>query len=74
MERKLGRTNASIGEKIRTLRAEFERALGPVASFSAGVLGPAMLWAACREERRLARGHTYEPKTFLERMRWSDGL
>jgi radical SAM superfamily enzyme YgiQ (UPF0313 family) len=71
MERKLGRTNASIQYKIRTFRDEFERTLGPVSSLSAGLLGPLILWAASREERRLEKGQTYEPPTFLERMNWA---
>lgn len=72
MQRKLERSNAAISEKIQTFRAEFERVMGPLASLSAGLLGPVLLWAAHREERRLDRGQTYEPPTFLERMNWND--
>jgi radical SAM superfamily enzyme YgiQ (UPF0313 family) len=71
MERKLSLTNAAVSERIHTFRAEFEKTLGPVASLSAGVLGPILLWAASREERRLAAGKTYEPPTFVERMNWA---
>ncbi len=70
MERKLRNTNAAISESIRALRLEIERALGPISSLSSGIVGPALLWSAWREERRLLRGHTYEPPTFLERMNW----
>jgi len=55
---------------MQVLRQEFEKALGPVSALSAGVLGPVLLWSAWREERRLNRGKTYEPPTFIERMNW----
>jgi hypothetical protein len=29
------------------------------------------LWSARREERRLAEGITYEPRTIIERTNWS---
>jgi radical SAM superfamily enzyme YgiQ (UPF0313 family) len=70
MERKLLRTNEAISEKIEELRHDVERALGPLSSLSAGLLGPLLLWTAHREERRLAKGKTYEPPTFIERMNW----
>jgi len=34
------------------------------------VLGPMLLWSTRREEKRLARGKTYEPPTILERRNW----
>jgi hypothetical protein len=71
MDRKLERTNAAISEKIGAFRSEFERTMGPLSSLSAGLLGPILLWAASREERRLADGQTYEPPTFVERMNWA---
>jgi radical SAM superfamily enzyme YgiQ (UPF0313 family) len=70
MERKLRKTNAAVSEAIRSLRSDFERAMGPLSSLSANMLGPVLLWTAWREERRLARGTTYEPPTFIERMNW----
>ena len=70
MERKLRKTNAAVSEAIRSLRSDFERAMGPLSSLSANMLGPVLLWTAWREERRLARGTTYEPPTFIERMHW----
>jgi hypothetical protein len=71
MEQKLRRTNAVMSERIRALRRDFERALGPLASISASFLGPVLLWSAWLEERRLQRGHTYEPPTFVERLNWA---
>ena len=34
-------------------------------------LGPVLLWSARREERRLAAGQTYEPRTIIERRNWT---
>jgi hypothetical protein len=35
------------------------------------VLGPVLLWSVKREERRLAAGQTYEPRTIVERRNWT---
>jgi radical SAM superfamily enzyme YgiQ (UPF0313 family) len=70
MEKKMRETNAIVADKIQAFRQEFERALGPLASLSAGLLGPLFLWAVAREQKRLEQGHTYEPPTFLERLNW----
>ncbi|HEX8983816.1 MAG TPA: B12-binding domain-containing radical SAM protein [Bryobacteraceae bacterium] len=70
MERRLRRTNLALSERIRVLRQDLERAFGPLASLSSGVLGPVLLWSAWREDRRLAHGQTYEPPTIVERAHW----
>jgi hypothetical protein len=70
MERRLRKTNLAVSERIRLLRQDFERALGPLTSLSANFLGPVLLWSAWIEERRLQRGQTYEPPTFVERLNW----
>ncbi len=70
MERRLKKTNAAVSERIRALREDIERALGPLAALSSGLLGPLLAWYAWREERRLDRGRTYEPPTFIERVNW----
>ena len=67
MERHLRRTNAAVSERIHMLRRDFYRALGPWSAISSRLLGPALLWTTRREEKRLARGQTYEPPTFIER-------
>jgi hypothetical protein len=36
----------------------------------ARILGPALLWAARREQRRLEAGITYEPPTFFQQRNW----
>ncbi len=68
IQHKLSGANGSIDDRIRKFRDEFERALGPMSSLSARLLGPLLLWATSREERRLSRGMTYEPPFFIERM------
>jgi hypothetical protein len=70
MERKLRKTNEALSQRLRSLQSEMERAFGPLSALSAGVLGPVLLWSESREERRLARGKTYEPPTIIERMNW----
>jgi radical SAM superfamily enzyme YgiQ (UPF0313 family) len=70
MEHKLRKTNAAVSERIRLLLQDVERALGPLSALSSGILGPALLFSAWREERRLARGKTYEPPTIIERLNW----
>ncbi len=70
MERKLVKTNAAVSRRITDLRTDFHRALGPLAGMSSEMLGPFFLWATKREEARVAAGHTYEPRTFIERSNW----
>ena len=36
------------------------------------LLGPILLWTARKEEKRLANGFTYEPKTIIERSNWAE--
>jgi hypothetical protein len=71
MERRLRSTNASISAKVRALRWEIEEEFGTAARLAARFLGPVLLWSTRREERRLARGRTYEPRTITERTNWS---
>ena len=73
MERHLKRTNEAVSEQVRTLRKEIEREFGVAARLASTFLGPLMLWTARREERRLARGQTYEPETVIERRNWALG-
>jgi radical SAM superfamily enzyme YgiQ (UPF0313 family) len=71
MERRLRSTNAAISAKIQTLRYEVEQEFGTPARLAARIFGPVLVWTIKREERRLARGRTYEPRTVLERSNWS---
>jgi radical SAM superfamily enzyme YgiQ (UPF0313 family) len=74
MERHMRVTNDSVAEKIAGLRHEIRSECGTVRSASfASIFGPVMLWLTRREERRLAKGVTYEPETFVERRNWKLG-
>jgi radical SAM superfamily enzyme YgiQ (UPF0313 family) len=70
MERYLRTTNRNMSAEIRGLRQELGREFGVFSRLSAA-LGPAILWSAFREQRRLARGVTYEPQTVIERRNWA---
>jgi len=60
-----------VSDQIRTLREEFKSESGIVSRMMPAVLGPVLLWTTRREEKRLARGKTYEPPTILERTNWA---
>ena len=69
MERQLRKTNPSVSAQVRALRQEMGREFGPLSRI-ASALGPAILWATRREQKRLASGVTYEPETVIERRNW----
>ena len=71
MEKRCWSGNRRIAEQIRLLRREVEKEFGRTARIAARVGGPLLSWTVRREERRLRRGVTYEPPTFLERTHWS---
>jgi radical SAM superfamily enzyme YgiQ (UPF0313 family) len=70
MEREFRRVDRQVSERIRALQHEFRQESGIMSRMLPAVLGPFLLWTARREERRLARGITYEPPTILERRNW----
>jgi radical SAM superfamily enzyme YgiQ (UPF0313 family) len=70
MEREFREVSETVSAQIKALRAEVEKEFGLRASINARVLGPLLLWTTRREKRRLAKGKTYEPPTFLERTNW----
>jgi len=70
MEREFKKVNRSVSERIHKLRREVEKEFPVVARLCAASLGPILLWSTRREERRLAKGRTYEPPTFVERRNW----
>ena len=70
MEREFKKVNRSVSERIHTLRREVEKEFPVVARLCAASLGPILWWSTRREERRLAKGCTYEPPTFIERRNW----
>jgi hypothetical protein len=73
MEKHLANTNDALAARVEELRKDIRRECGAFSSWwSSAVLGPLMLWTTRREEKRLAKGVTYEPETFVERMNWSE--
>ena len=70
MEHRLKRSNTAVSARVRTLRQEIENEFGAMTKWVSRLAGPVMLWLTRREERRLARGQTYEPPMILERRRW----
>ncbi|HEV2395579.1 MAG TPA: B12-binding domain-containing radical SAM protein [Candidatus Sulfotelmatobacter sp.] len=72
MEHQFRKVDAKVSEEIRSLREEFRRESGVVSRMMPAVLGPVLLWTTRREEKRLAKGKTYEPPTILERTNWME--
>jgi hypothetical protein len=70
MEHSVNRTNHALRGRIRALRQEIGKEFGAVARVASALAGPVLLWTSRLEERRLARGYTYEPLTVLERRNW----
>jgi radical SAM superfamily enzyme YgiQ (UPF0313 family) len=70
MEKEFKKVNRSVSDQIHKLRREVEKEFPVVARLTAAALGPVLLWSTRREERRLAKGCTYEPPTFIERRNW----
>jgi hypothetical protein len=70
MERQFRKVDRKVSEEIRELRHEFKQESGFLSRMLPALLGPVLLWTTRREERRLARGKTYEPPTILERSNW----
>ncbi len=61
------RGNPALRAKTDALLAELHREFGLKSRFYAALGGRYVYWKMRREERRLARGWTYEPPTFYER-------
>ena len=70
MERQFRKVDLRVSNQIRELRHEFKQESGWLSRWLPSVLGPILLWTTRREEKRLARGKTYEPPTILERTNW----
>jgi radical SAM superfamily enzyme YgiQ (UPF0313 family) len=70
MERQFRKVDEQVSQQIRTVREEFKHESGIISRMMPAVLGPVLLWTTRREEKRLARGRTYEPPTILERRNW----
>jgi radical SAM superfamily enzyme YgiQ (UPF0313 family) len=70
MEKHLQQSNTVVSQRIRSLRKEIGREFGLLSRVVTRALGPVLLWSTRREERRLAAGRTYEPRTIVERRNW----
>jgi radical SAM superfamily enzyme YgiQ (UPF0313 family) len=70
MERHMRKTNQAVAQQVRELRQDIRRECGSWSTAAGALLGPLMLWLTRREEKRLERGITYEPETFIERRNW----
>jgi radical SAM superfamily enzyme YgiQ (UPF0313 family) len=71
MEKYLRRSNPPVAERVHALRRQVAHEFGWLSRASMWALGPALLLAARREQKRLAAGHTYEPPTVIERSNWN---
>ena len=65
------RLKSPLKGKIRRLRREIEREFGLVPRLTRSLVGPLLYLTSKWEDRRLAKGQTYEPPTFVERMHWA---
>ena len=73
MEKRLQHTNRAISSQVHALRRDIAAEFGMAANAWAKLLGPFLLWTSHREEKRLARGVTSEPKTIIDRRNWVEG-
>jgi radical SAM superfamily enzyme YgiQ (UPF0313 family) len=71
MERRLRDTNEAVSRRIRELRADILRESGLDTRLVSAIVGPLMLWAAKREQKRLTAGRSYEPNMIVERRNWA---
>jgi hypothetical protein len=74
MEKHLRASNAAASARIRALRLEVCREFGLITRLVSRMLGPVLLWSTRREAKRLASGHTYEPRTIIERRNWTPAV
>jgi hypothetical protein len=63
--------NENVSSQIKVLRGEVDKECGFAAKLNARALGPRLLRTSRREERRLAKGESYEPPMYLERANWT---
>ncbi len=70
MERRLENEENPGASQVRALRKEMEGEFGSPTVMATRMLGPLLQWISHREKKRLERGWTYEPPTFLVRNNW----
>lgn len=74
MEKRLEKANPAIAKKMGALRREIETEFGVSTRALRMILGPVLVWTSRREDRRLGKGITYEPQTFIERHNWMEDI
>jgi radical SAM superfamily enzyme YgiQ (UPF0313 family) len=72
IERRIGKDNGPVALQVRALRRELEQEFGMIAIAAGRLLGPILWWTSLREEKRLAKGRSYEPSTIIGRRNWVD--
>ncbi len=70
-EKYFHKVNLDVSRQIHELRREIGKEFGGMSRLVSSAMGPFLLWSTRREDRRLARGVTYEPPTILERRNWT---
>ena len=72
IEHRLRSTNREVAQRVRALRKELESEFGVVARLAALVFGPVLWCTSWIEERRSARGKTYDPGVIVNRKNWGE--
>jgi radical SAM superfamily enzyme YgiQ (UPF0313 family) len=70
IEYRLRSTNREVAGRVRALRKELEKEFGMVAKLAGMVLGPVLWCTSWFEERRSARGKTWDPGVIVNRKNW----
>ena len=73
IEHRLRHSNRQVALQVRALRKEMECEFGLLTAAAGRLLGPVLWWTSLREEKRLARGQTYEPATVIGHRNWAEG-
>jgi hypothetical protein len=73
MARHLRHSNPEVAAKVKALCEEIGTEFGLVSRMTIAALGPVLWWTVRREEKRLAAGQTYEPRSIIERRNWPNG-
>jgi hypothetical protein len=72
MEKHMAKQNEAVAGKLNELRKDLREEFGAASAWAARVIGPMMLWLTRREQKRLEKGVTYEPETFVLRANWHE--
>ena len=72
MEKHMAKHNEAVAERLKALRKDLRLEFGGASGWAARLIGPLMLWSTKREQKRLDKGVTYEPETFILRANWHE--